>query len=463
MVALRRTGTLVAFFLLALSLAVHPAAGASDHIDRIRLSGVIDQVTATYIEEALKAAANDGAAAALIVIDSPGGELTSKDRMVKAILASKVPVITYVAPEGARAGSAATFVTLAGDVAAMAPSTQIGAAAVVDSSGNNLPSTEATKVTNDQAAAIRELAIREDRNAEWAVSAVRQAASVGSSEAVKMSPPVVDILASSEQDLFRQIDTGARSDGHRYLHDGQPIPKLSGLTVTDVNMNFGQQFLQLLSDPNIAFILFIVGFYGILAELFHPNLISGTLGAISIILAWIGSSSLPLNIGGLALILVGIGLFVLELHVASFGFLALGGVVCFVLGAFALYTGVTPGGESFTVSVDPILIVALVALTLYYFLVLLRGLLQTRRSMPAGALPIARLVGVTGTAQTLLAPRGIAYAGGETWSARSSAETEINPGTQIRVIGVDGLELIVEPASDAGQSSEEGREDPSHA
>jgi membrane-bound serine protease (ClpP class) len=462
MVALRRSLAVVAL-LTGLVLLAAPAAGAGDHVDRLRLTGVIDQVTATYIEQGIKAAADDGAAAVLIVIDSPGGELTSKDRMVKAILASPVPVITYVSPQGGRAASAATFVTLAGDVAAMAPSTQIGAAAVVDSSGNNLPSTEATKVTNDQAASIRQLALREDRNATWAESAVRQAASVGASDAVAMTPPVVDILASDEADLFRQIDIGHRADGHPYTHDGKPIPPLSALPVTDVNMNIGQEFLHLLSDPNIAFILFTIGFYGILAELFHPNFISGTLGAIAIILAWIGSNSLPLNIGGLALILVGIGLFVLELHVTSYGFLAVGGVVCFVLGAFALYTGVTPGESNFTVRVDPILIAAIVALTLYYFLVLIRGLVQTRRRMPVGALPIAGLVGATGTAQTLLAPRGIAYAGGETWSARSNAETAIDPGTPIRVVRVDGLELVVEPAPDAAQSPEEGREDSSHA
>jgi membrane-bound serine protease (ClpP class) len=462
MVALRRAVAVFALLLGVVSLAA-PAAGAGDHVARIRLTGVIDQVTATYIEEALKAAAADNAAAALIVIDSPGGELTSKDRMVKAILASPIPVITYVAPEGARAGSAATFVTLAGDVAAMAPSTQIGAASVVDSSGNDLPSTEARKVTNDQVASIRELALREDRNADWAESAVRDAKSVGSSVAVTMKPPVVDILAASESDLFAAIDKGTRLDGHRYEHDGKPIQALSSLAVTDVNMNIGQQFLHLLSDPNIAFILFTIGFYGILAELFHPNFVSGTLGAIAIILAWIGSNSLPLNVGGLALILVGIGLFVLEIHVTSFGLLAVGGVVCFVLGAFALYTGVAPGEADFTVRVDPILVAAIVALTLYYFLVLIRGLLQTRRRMPAAALPIAALVGATGTAQTLLAPRGIAYAGGETWSARSSAETAIDAGTPIRVLRVDGLELVVEPAPDAAQSPEEGREDPSHA
>lgn len=216
-------------------------------------------------------------------------------------------------------------------------------------------------------------------------------------------------------------------------------------------MNFGQSFLHLLADPNIAFILFTIGFYGILAELFHPNFVSGTLGAIAIVLAWIGSSSLPLNVGGLLLILIGIGLFVLELHVTSYGLLTIGGVVAFVLGAFALYTR-PDTTESVQVNVSPILIGAALAVTFVYFYVLVRALLQMRR-VPVGALPVTRLIGAIGTAQTFIAPRGIAYAGGEAWSARAQ-DGDIHPGTPVRVVGIDGLELIVEPASGPAQGEE---------
>jgi len=461
MVTLRRVASLVAFVLGLLSLAA-PAAGAGDHIALLRMSGTIDQVNASYITEGLKSAADGGAAAVIIEIDSPGGELVSMDDMLKAILASPIPVITWVAPEGAGAGSAATFITLAGDVAAMAPSTSIGAAAVVGSNGQNLPSTEATKVTNFYAAKIHQLAAAHDRNAAWAESAVRTAASVGAADAVAMQPPVVDLIAGSTDELIAAIDTGKRADGYPYQHDGNPIPKLAGLPITDVNMNPGQALLHLLSDANLAFILFTIGFYGILAELFHPNYLTGSLGAIALVLAFIGSNSLPLNLGGLILIVIGIGLFVLDLHLPSHGLLTLGGVVCFVLGASALWTGVTPGQEAINVSVSPFLLVAVVALTLYYFSVLLRGLVQTRRRMPYAPLPIGALIGEGGTAQTLLAPHGIAYAGGETWSARSN-DVEIRPGTPIKVVGRDGLELIVEPATDAGDAPTEGRKDPSNA
>ena len=443
---LRRAIAVGAMLIGLVSLAAS-AAGADAGVFRLHLTGVIDQFNAAYIDEGLQTAAESGAVAVLIEIDSPGGELTAMDDIVKAILASDVPVITWVAPEGARAGSAATFITLAGDIAAMAPLTNIGAASVIGGNGEDLPETLGRKVTNDAVARITELARDHGRNEVWAESAVRDAASASVSEAISMKPPIVDIEAADTDALFAAIDTGTRADGYVYEFNGEPLPKLSGPPISDGTMNVGQQFLHLLSDPNIAFILFTIGFYGILSELFHPNLISGSLGAIAIVLAFIGSNSLPLNVGGLLLILMGIGLFVLELHFTSYGFLAAGGVVCFLLGAFALYTGVdTENPVEFTVS--PILIVAAILLSLAYFFLLVRGLLQMRAHRST-TLPIATLVGAGGTAQTLIAPTGIAYAGGEAWSARSR-QGKIKPGSTLRVVGVEGLELIVEPEEKDG-------------
>ena len=444
--------------LAALSLALGiiglaaPVAADADEIARIELSGVIDQVNAAYVEEALRVAAEDEMAAALIVIDSPGGELTSMDRIIKAILGSDVPVIAWVAPEGARAGSAATFITLAAHVNAMAPNTNIGAASIVGGGGEELPETLAAKITNDSVARIRSLANAQDRNADWAESAVRDAASIDANEAVSMEPPVVDILASTTDDLFAAIDTGERADGHPYEFEGAPLPQLSGLTITDLEMNPGQEFLHLLSDPNIAFLLFTIGFYGIVAELFHPNFFSGILGAIAILVALIGSNALPLNVGGLLLVLGGIGLLALEAVVASYGLLTVGGIVAIVLGGFALWTGVQPGEFAFDVSVSPWVIAVIVVVGIVYAWVLVRALMQMRRSGVANE-PVAALVGGTAMAQTLIAPTGIAYAGGESWSARSR-DAEIGPGTPLRVVGVDGLELIVEPApaGDGGAS-----------
>ena len=447
--------------LLAVSLALGiiglaaPAAADSHDVARIELTGVIDQVNAAYIEEALRVAAEGGSAAALIVIDSPGGELTSMDRILKAILASDVPVIAWVAPEGARAGSAATFITLAADVAAMAPNTNIGAASVVGGGGEDLPETLGEKVTNDAVARIRSLADEHGRNADWAEDAVREAASISAVDAVAMEPPVADLLAADLDALFAAIDEGERADGRPYDFNGQPLPPLSGATIRELEMNPGQQFLHLLSDPNIAFLLFTIGFYGILAELFHPNFFSGILGAIAIVVALIGGNALPLNVGGLLLVLIGIGLLALEAVVASYGLLTVGGIVSLVLGAFALWTGVEPGEFAIDVSVSPWIIGVVVVVGVVYAWVLVRALMQMRRTGGLANKPVAALVGGVATAQTLIAPRGIAYAGGESWSARSRG-TEIGAGTPLRVVGVEGLELIVEPASaaDAGATEE---------
>ena len=271
------------------------------------------------------------------------------------------PAITYVAPEGAQAGSAATFITLAGDVAAMAPSTTIGAASVVGSGGADLPDTLADKINNSNAAKIKDLAAAHDRNTEWAEAAVRDAASVSAAEAVAMDPPVVDLVATDVDDLFAQIDSGQRADGQPYEFDGEPLPPALRPAGPGREHEPGPVVPALLSDPNIAFILFTIGFYGIVSELFHPNFFSGPVGVIALVLAFIGSNSLPLNLGGLLLILLGIGLFILELHVTSYGLLTIGGVVAIVLGAFALWTGVDPQQDAINVSISPWLLAVVVA------------------------------------------------------------------------------------------------------
>jgi membrane-bound serine protease (ClpP class) len=446
-----RRGLAVIALLLGTVALVAPAAGAGDHVARLRLLGVIDQVNAAYIEEGLQTAAETNAAAVIIEIDSPGGELTSMERMLKAIHASPIPVITYVSPQGAQAASAATFITLAGDVAAMAPSTTIGAASVVGGGGEDLPETLERKVTNSMVATITDLADAHGRNAEWAESAVRDAASASASQAVELVPPVVDLVAENAAELLVAIDTGTRVDGEALTFDGEPIPPLAELRMQDVNMNIGQQFLHLLSDPNVAAILFLIGFYGIISELFHPNFFSGTVGAMALILAFIGSNSLPLNIGGLILILLGIGLFVLEVNVTSYGLLTAGGVVSTVLGLFALWTGVNPEEDAIRVEVSPWLLVLVVALSLAYVFGVVRALMAVRRQ-PAVPTPMLALVGAGGVAQTLIGHSGIAYAGGEAWSARSTG-SEIPPGAPVRVVRVEGLELIVEPGDEAEETA----------
>jgi membrane-bound serine protease (ClpP class) len=450
-----RRGLAAACLALGIVGLTAPVAADGDRVARIELSGVIDQVNAAFVEEALRVAAEQGAAAVVVQIDSPGGELSSMDRIIKAMLGSPVPVIAWVGPEGARAGSAATFITLAGDVAAMAPNTNIGAASVVTSTGEDLPDTLADKVTNDAVARIRSLAEAQDRNADWAESAVREAASINAAQAIAMEPPVVDLVAGDIPSLLVAIDGGTRADGRPFSFDGEPIPPLADLPRVDIDMNFGQRFLHALSDPNVAFILFTIGFYGIIAEFFYANGFSGVMGGIALVLAFIGSNALPLNIGGLLLIAIGVVLFALEMTIASYGLLTIGGLVAFVLGAFALWTGVETGELELQLAVSPWIIAILAAVGVVYVWVLIRAVLQMRKSGIIANKPITALVGGAATAQTLIAPTGIAYAGGESWSARSR-EAAINPGTELRVVDVEGLELIVEPAlaGDGGETEE---------
>jgi membrane-bound serine protease (ClpP class) len=270
-----------------------------------------------------------------------------------------------------------------------------------------------------------------------------------------MDPPVVDLVAADAEALFAAIDEGERADGYQYQFNGEPLPQLSDTTLRDLDMNFGQEFLHLLSDPNIAFLLFTIGFYGIVAELFHPNFFSGILGAIAIVVALIGSNALPLNVGGLLLIIIAVGLFALEAVVTSFGLLTAGGVVALTLGAFALWTGVQPGDLVVDVSVSPWLIAIVAAVGVIYAWVLVRAVMHVRGMQGISNKPVAALVGATAMAQTAIAPTGIAYADGESWSARSR-NVEIGPGTALRVVGVEGLELIVEPATAGDGGATEG-------
>lgn len=446
--SLRRAGLLA---LLLLGVA-GPASAKEPPVAEVELTGVIDQVNASYIEETVEAAAAAGAVAILIKVDSPGGELTSTDRIIKAILNSPIPVVTWVTPSGGQAASAATFITLAGDVAAMSPLTTIGAASVVGSGGEDLPETLASKITNDLVAEIRDLAASHGRNADWAESAVRDAASIGADDAVALDPPVVDAVAATTEELFAAIDTGERADGYAYRFNGAPLPVLSGRELMPISMNVGQELLHVLSDPNIAFLLFTIGFYGILAELYNPNFFSGIVGAIAIVLAFIGSNSLPLNLGGLLLVMIGLGLFALELVITSHGLLAVGGAIAFIFGAAALYTGVD-GTDAIQIELNPIFIVLPLVVAVGFIILVARGMVEIRRR-PAPTQPMLALVGVSGTAETPIAPTGIASAAGETWTARSRLGT-IRPGEALRVVGVNGLELIVEPASQTADRSTE--------
>ena len=294
-------------------------------------TGIVDNVMAGYLAEGVAHAERDGAAAVVIELNTPGGSLDATQRIVSTLLEAPLPTIVWVTPSGARAASAGTFITLAGHIALMAPGTNIGAATPVGGGGEDIEGDLGQKVLNDAVASIRSIAETRGRNADWAEQTVRDARSSPASEALAVG--AIDGIAGSIDEVL------AFADGRTVTVNGQPETlDLAGATVEELAMNPFQQFLHLLSDPNIAFILFTIGFYGLLFELQNPNFVTGILGALAIILAFIGFGSLPLNVAGLLLIVLAIVLFVLELTVTSHGLLGLGGIVCFALGASALYT-----------------------------------------------------------------------------------------------------------------------------
>jgi membrane-bound serine protease (ClpP class) len=410
--------------------------------------GVVDNVLAGYITESIAKAEREGVAAVVIRLNTPGGALDATQKIVSGLLEANVPTIVWVAPAGGRAASAGTFITLAAHVALMAPATNIGAASPVLADGTDLPETLKDKAFNDLKANIRAIAEERGRNVDWAVSAVERAVSAPASEAVELD--VVDGIARTLDEVI------AFADGREVVLGGTPATiELSGAATQELAMNPFQAFLHLLSDPNIAALLFSIGSLGLIYELMSPNFVTGIMGALAIILAFIGFGSLPLNVGGLLLIGLAMLLFVLEVTVVSHGLLTVGGIVCFALGASALYT--TPGTPTAPdVSVATPLIVAMTLTVAGFMGIALLTVIRSRRRIPALAIAgygaggsTSLSPGTPGEVRMALSPIGSVYAAGEEWTARSAGGT-LERGTPVRVIAQEGLTLIVEPVEPAG-------------
>jgi membrane-bound serine protease (ClpP class) len=332
----------------------------------------------------------------------------------------------------------------------MAPATSIGAASPVGAGGEDLEGTIGDKVRNDAIAKIREIAQERGRNADWAESTVSEAAAAGASEAVELG--AVDGVAASLEEVL------ALADGREVNVRGTLVTlDLEGAATRTLDMNPFQAFLHLLSDPNIAALLFSVGSLGLLYELAAPNFVTGILGALSIILAFIGFGSLPLNVGGLLLIGLGLLLFVLELTVISHGLLAVGGIICFVLGASALYTEPgTPTAPDVSVAA-PLLVVMTITIAAFMALAVATVARSRRRllAVPFGAGgSFAVPAGTFGQVRRPLDPVGSVYAAGEEWTARSADDRLVERGTPVRVLREEGLTLIVEPAEQAGSGAQ---------
>jgi membrane-bound serine protease (ClpP class) len=415
-------------------------------------TGVVDNVLAGYIEESVRKAAADRSPAMVIELNTPGGALDSTQRIVSALLEAPIPTIVWVAPSGGRAASAGTFITLASHLAYMAPGTNIGAASPVGSGGEDLTGTIGQKVRNDAVANITAIAEARKRNVEWATSTVTDARSSPASEAVSIG--AVNGIAVSLEDVRRQANGQVVE-----VEDVPVVVDIAKAPFVDLPMNPFQSLLHLLSDPNVAFLLFTLGSLGLLFELQNPNFVTGILGAIAIILAFIGFGSLPLNVAGLLLIGLAIVLFLLETTVTSHGLLTIGGLICFALGASALYTA--PGSPAAPDVAVAVPLIALMTATMAGFMALLLvTVVRSRQRSRAyaggysagGSRVLA--VGTSARVRVALAPSGIVHAAGEDWTARAVDGHTIEPDARVRVVRQEGLTLIVEPVS----SSEPGQE-----
>jgi len=404
------------------------ARPGEDRVLRMFLEGPITPVTAEALSDAVDRAEAQGYRALVIQIDTPGGLESSMRVMVKRMLASEVPVIAWVAPSGARAASAGVFITMASDVAAMAPGTNIGAATPVNLQGG-MDSTMAHKVTNDAAAFARTVAAQRGRNAKWAEEAVRRAVAVDETEAVDLN--IVDFIAPTMTDLL------AKADGRTWRRNGETRKlEVKDLPVDDVRIGFRQRLLALIADPNIAYILMLLGFYGLLFELQNPGaILPGVVGGIALILAFLALSTLPVNYAGVALIVLAVAFFIAEIKVASHGLLAAGGIVSLVLGSIILFQGET-ARLSWTV-----IGVATITTTAFFLLVVGAGLRAQRRKVRTGA---KGLVGTRGVAVERLAPGGRVRVSGELWNAVSDSTVEV--GSEVVITALDKLTLRVRPA-----------------
>jgi membrane-bound serine protease (ClpP class) len=432
-----------ASFALGIALIVLAPALADDGrptVYSLTAHGVVDQIMAGYLDEGIAKAQRENAAAVVIELDTPGGDLTATRDIVTTLLNAPLPVIVWVGPQGSRAASAGTFITLASSVATMAPGTNIGAATPIDSSGQDIGSDLQAKVMEDTLALLRSISDARGRNYDSAALTVTNAKAYTSAEALDAG--LIDALANNTLDAIGQ------ANGRTVTVDGHTATlALNDAQLLNVDMNPLQQLLHLLSDPNIAFILFTLGFYGLIFELAHPNFVTGIVGAISIILAFIGFGSLPLNVAGLLLIGLGVVLFILELTITSHGLLTIAGIVCFVLGAAALYTEPgTPTAPDVSVAWPLIALMAILTAAFVFaaawVAVRARRDHQTAPGLIGAGLPPNTVAQV----RRPLAPVGSVYAGGEEWTARAANDETVGRGTQVRVVGQDGLTLIVERA-----------------
>lgn len=413
--------------LLLLSAFSGVGSAEEKEIYIMKMSGAISAGTASYLKTGIKKASDENAACLIIELDTPGGNVESMRGIVMAILDSKAPVVVYVSPGGARAASAGVMITMAADIAAMAPGTNIGAAHPVQAGGQEIEKTMSEKITNDMVANAKSIAEKRGRNAKWVEKAIRESVSATETEALEKN--IIDIVAKDIDDLIRQIDK--RTVGEKGKLD------LKGLEKKYVEETVRTKILKIISDPNIAYILMMIGLAGLYFELSHPGAIfPGVIGAIALILFFYASQTLPVNYAGILLIVLAIIFFIMEMKITSFGLLSIAGVVCLLLGSLMLFEGSEPGERLSLKVLLPTLI------TVSGFFVMVAGL-AFRAQVSKPRTGDKGIIGETGIVKKTIDPEGKVFVHGELWKAIS--KIPIKEGTKVKVTGVINLVLEVEP------------------
>ena len=407
-------------------------AAQATQVGLIKIDGPIGPATANYISRALEVSAQQNDECLIIQLDTPGGLLQSTKEIVETLYSAKEPSVVYVSPSGASAASAGTFITLAADVAAMAPNTTIGAAHPVEMgiggiTGGETNSVMAEKLANYASSFIKTIADKRHRNVEWAESAVRESACTNAEAALRLN--VIDLIATNVPDLLQQLN--GRSVNGKTL-------ETAGASVVEIPMTLAEHLFQLFWQPEVMMILLLIAIYGIIAEISHPGAIfPGVAGALALILMLYMSATLPINIAGLALILLAVALFIIDIFASTHGVLTAGGIVSFFLGALMLFNHTGPG---FNLPLSWIIPATLVTAAFFVFVVsagLRAQFIPTRVGKET-------MIGQTVNAVSRIDPQGgWVFIEGENWKAVSDAPVET--GQPVEVIGIKGLTLKVKP------------------
>jgi membrane-bound serine protease (ClpP class) len=420
----------ISFILLFLGILLNDNTGIKSNVTLIIYDGAITPACSDFIKLGIESAEKNKSECLIIKINTPGGLLKSTRVIVSDILESKIPIIVYVSPGGAQAASAGVFITMASHIAVMSPGTNIGAAHPVAMQGEQ-DTIMSQKATNDAAAFIRSISEKRNRNVKWAEDAVRKSLSLSETEALKQN--VIDLISPNIEDLLKKIN-GREVE----TVVGKKVLNTVDVKVNEVEMTLSLKLLTILSDPNIAYILFMIGLYGLLFEIFNPGVIfPGVIGGICIILAFYSMHTLPINYAGLALIVFAIILFVLEIKIVSHGILSIGGVISLIIGSIMLIN-VESGLEVVMISWEVIALFVILTILFFGFALTL-GIKAQRRKPTTGA---EGLIKEKGEAVTDLNPEGEVKVHGEIWNAES-IEGMIESKSVIEIVEVQNLKLKV--------------------